>query len=273
MTYPDSIQLSWGTARVDVAADDPRLNGVLAHIFRAFLNDRSVPSMPSLVDSSNGEWWFAEVDGHAYRFPDLGLAVAHLEDIVGEKLLTDFSDGLLLHSSAVAKGDLTILMLGPSGSGKTTLSLELVRRGYRYITDEYVAVERDGEAIRPFPRGAVLKQVVGDLPEGDHVSVDGDRTARSYLLPRDRSDLECLPLRELWLVFPTRCEGTEVRVRELDSAEACTKMLPSVFSFEGRESVLWEPLSSIAIRAKACTLEYDNAASDLDVALELLERI
>jgi hypothetical protein len=56
-------------------------------------------------------------------------------------------DGFLLHAAAVASDDGAYVFFGPSGSGKTTVA-ERIGRGV--ITDEMVAIRRDGERHQVF---------------------------------------------------------------------------------------------------------------------------
>ncbi len=56
-------------------------------------------------------------------------------------------DGFLLHAAAITADDGAYVFFGPSGSGKTTVA-ELIGRGV--ITDEMVAIRRDGGRYRVF---------------------------------------------------------------------------------------------------------------------------
>jgi hypothetical protein len=276
MTFSQPLQLSWGAARVELRAERPRLRAILAHVFRSFVPECAEDLVVDANDAGDREaWtetWTATLDGCEYSYSNLGEAVRELEYEVGEKLLTDISDGLLLHSAAVTNGDRTIMVLGPSGSGKTTLSLELVRRGYRFITDEYVAVEPTGATLRPFPRSAVLKEVVNELPPGAHVVCDGDRHYRSYLMPHHRSDLAPMPLHEVWLIFATHRKNGRAHVRHMETGEVFANLLKSTFRFEGRAAELWPAMSAIATRATACAFEYHDGPVEVDLALDWLGR-
>jgi hypothetical protein len=48
-------------------------------------------------------------------------------------------------------------------------------------------------------------------------------------------------------------------------------LICSTFEFTGRESIVWPAISALAVRAKACKLDYSDFDADLGVALELLE--
>ena len=76
-------------------------------------------------------------------------------------ILDRVEDCAVLHASALldAKGRVVVLA-APSGHGKTSLTLELLRRGFRFLSDDYAPLELATGMVRPYPRA------VGILPEG-----------------------------------------------------------------------------------------------------------
>lgn len=65
-------------------------------------------------------------------------------------------DHLHLHAGAVSRGGNGAVIVGRSGTGKSTLTTHLVRRGWDYLTDETVAVDRRGD-LHAYPRPPTLK--------------------------------------------------------------------------------------------------------------------
>jgi len=55
-----------------------------------------------------------------------------------------------LHATAVALDGQGVLIQGPSGRGKSDLALRLIEGGADLIADDWVEIERDGEACRLF---------------------------------------------------------------------------------------------------------------------------
>ena len=47
-----------------------------------------------------------------------------------------------------------VVVLGVSGQGKSTVTAALVQRGFRYLSDEVVAVDVATREVRPYPKGA-----------------------------------------------------------------------------------------------------------------------
>jgi hypothetical protein len=48
--------------------------------------------------------------------------------------------------------------MGPSSFGKTTLVLELVSRGYKFLSDEYCSIRVNDYHVEPFPRTLGIKE-------------------------------------------------------------------------------------------------------------------
>jgi hypothetical protein len=74
---------------------------------------------------------------------------AHLMLVNAAAALTE--DRTVLHAGAVAQGPNAVLLVGASGWGKTTLTMELVRRGWRLLTDDFAPLTVDG-IVEPFVR-------------------------------------------------------------------------------------------------------------------------
>jgi hypothetical protein len=89
-------------------------------------------------DESRGEGWIAQP-------LDPSPLETFLTAICAGYLLK--KDGFLLHAAAITADEEAYVFFGPSGSGKTTVA-ELIGRGV--ITDEMVAIRRDGERYRVF---------------------------------------------------------------------------------------------------------------------------
>ncbi len=59
---------------------------------------------------------------------------------------------LVLHGNAIQVGDGCLICVGDSGAGKSTLAAAFLKRGYKVLADDVVAVDENGCAIPGFPR-------------------------------------------------------------------------------------------------------------------------
>jgi hypothetical protein len=64
----------------------------------------------------------------------------------------------LIHAGVVAWRDRGLVLSGDAGHGKTTLVLELVRRGFRFLSDDMAALGRKDGKVHPFPRSLRIRQ-------------------------------------------------------------------------------------------------------------------
>src|SRR3954452_128257 len=58
----------------------------------------------------------------------------------------------LIHAGGVQVGDVAVVLPAAMEHGKTTLTTGLVRAGFRYLTDEAVAIDRDALDAVPYPK-------------------------------------------------------------------------------------------------------------------------
>lgn len=137
---------------------------VLAPIVRAYRRF-VVPDPPS-----NGVHEIRLESIHAKTFQDGPLPVPIVRGAnptlqVYERLLNAIFDRAathaVLHAGAlVAPGGGALLIAGPSGFGKTSLTLELLERGFGFLSDDYAPIDLATGGVHPYPR------TVGLLPGG-----------------------------------------------------------------------------------------------------------
>lgn len=81
-----------------------------------------------------------------------------------------------LHAGAVERDGRVVLLVGASGRGKSTLTARLVRRGFRYLSDELAAVTATGEVL-PYAKPLSLdRHARHDLDIGSTNADDGTAT-------------------------------------------------------------------------------------------------
>lgn len=85
--------------------------------------------------------------------------------IVAERVRTHF----LIHGAALSHRGQGIVLAGDPGHGKSTLTLALVRRGCRFLSDEFAALGRADRLLHPFPRN--LQLVAGTLERTGYAEI------------------------------------------------------------------------------------------------------
>jgi len=91
-----------------------------------------------------------EVGGRTVLVPD-AERMPHYAHLVLVNAAAACSNALVLHGAAVVQDGKAAVVLAPSGGGKTTIALELVRRGWRFLSDDFAVLASDSTVL-PFPR-------------------------------------------------------------------------------------------------------------------------
>ncbi|HEX5165782.1 MAG TPA: hypothetical protein VFV93_10335 [Thermomicrobiales bacterium] len=80
-----------------------------------------------------------------------------LEFLLDTLALRSFDNHLVLHSGAVAVGDMGFLIPAASGAGKSTLVAALAQSGFVVLSDEFAILDIGTLRLRPFPKALCLK--------------------------------------------------------------------------------------------------------------------
>jgi hypothetical protein len=76
----------------------------------------------------------------------------HAYMVIFNELKDLFKEFFLIHAGVVSKDGKGVVIVGPSSFGKTTLTMELVRRGFKFLSDEFCPIDRRTMHIHSFPR-------------------------------------------------------------------------------------------------------------------------
>jgi hypothetical protein len=93
------------------------------------------------------------------------LLLATALDEITQMAIDSLPGQVMLHAGAVERDGQVVVVAGDSGRGKSTLTAALVQRGYRYLTDEVVAIDPTSLRARPFAKAidldATSRQLLG----------------------------------------------------------------------------------------------------------------
>jgi hypothetical protein len=83
---------------------------------------------------------------------DPRLLHGYFYDCVLNVIIAGVRSHFLIHAGVVARDGRGIILAGDAAHGKTTLTLELVGRGFKFLSDEMAALGRADRRVHPFPR-------------------------------------------------------------------------------------------------------------------------
>jgi hypothetical protein len=98
------------------------------------------------------------LDGQLQRLNNLTSLEGYIYDGVLNAIVAAVRSHFLIHAGAVSRDGQGIVISADAGHGKTTLVLELVRRGFRFLSDEIAALGRADAQVHPFPRSLRLRR-------------------------------------------------------------------------------------------------------------------
>ncbi len=153
-----TLHLRFFDVAVTVTSDSGQFIGSFGQVFLRFSIDAPQASAGCLIecavltDGSN-EWGrpVIIVDREVYPIHSPSL----LEGYAYERIITaafiKVRSHLLVHAGVVSRRGEGILLVADAEHGKTTLTLELVKRGFTFLSDEVAALGRIDHRVHPSP--------------------------------------------------------------------------------------------------------------------------
>lgn len=141
----------------EIQCQDPALDATLRKLLRDLTDDDAgAHHVPDVVVSVNGEGpWQIHSPGHSATATnvtdaiDQALAAVNLSAVMATPTLA-------MHAAVVTRHGETLVIPGPSGQGKTTLTTALLQHGWRYVSDEALALRWSDGSLVPYPRPLAL---------------------------------------------------------------------------------------------------------------------
>ena len=129
-----------------------------------------------------------------------------------------------LHACGLERYGTGLLLVGASGSGKTTTSLNLMRQGWRYLSDDAVLLtERADSTVQAsaFRQGfSCTPETLEHFPELSGSSEFGDPGGKRVVYPGGNFTSTCIPS---LIVFPHLSAG-ETRLRPLTASQSLIRL-------------------------------------------------
>ncbi|MFC1716956.1 hypothetical protein ACFL6S_25030 [Candidatus Poribacteria bacterium] len=86
-------------------------------------------------------------------------AIFYASLLVSNYIAGNMKSHFLLHGAAISYNGNGMAIAGPSYYGKTSLTLQLLlRKGFRFLSDDQLAINRATHLVDPFPRGIGIRE-------------------------------------------------------------------------------------------------------------------
>ena len=205
------------------------------------------------------------------------LPAARLLQEINHAVARSDAETVRLHAAAASDHRGTLVLPAAQEHGKSTLVAALVSRGWRYVSDEVVAVEvADPRRVRAFPRSISLDR--GSWPLLPALEPTVETAARPYLpsqwqVPVHRiGTVEDDPPPLTALVFPRLADDPDgTSASRLAPFEVLRRLLGCCFTVEGTPSSNLRTLSNVAQTIPAYELPVDNLDTAVRAINDVLE--
>lgn len=156
---PHKLTLCFFDTEADILSDSGPHIDLFARMYRRFLAEGPPsPAQPPdkfiLQTRSDNPWGkpVLNLDGEIWPVDDPGLLNGYFYDCILNAIIGRVRSHFLIHAGVVAWDGQGVILAGDASHGKTTLALELVRRGFKFLSDEMAALGRADQQVHPFPR-------------------------------------------------------------------------------------------------------------------------
>jgi hypothetical protein len=130
-----------------------------------------------------------------------------------------------VHAAALALDDVAVLLAGPPGAGKTTLTLELLDRGWTYLSDDLAPISIDTGLVIPVPKPLHVKEPLtwGHWRERWKAPSWLPKPIRTFLVPGTCWPIATEPVPVRAVIFPRYQPGARLSLEPLAAAPALAR--------------------------------------------------
>jgi hypothetical protein len=167
---PSTTSYRFSNLTVSVTSDSPLFAGFFANLYHAFRFPHSEPA--DLAFDLSAAQGRLSLDGETLLEAEPAMLFPAACERILDRVAAHTTRYIMVHAGAVSWQGAAIVIPGYSYHGKTTLILELVRRGFGFLSDEIAALDRTSGRVDPFPRRPrVWPRTLALL---DAAGIDGD---------------------------------------------------------------------------------------------------
>lgn len=158
------LKLRFFDLDADIRSDSGTYTDLFDRMYRRFRSPGSRPPGQRQIEFTvltrpDNRWGHPMMllDGASWPIRDPAILEGYTYDVVLNAILASVRSHFLIHAGVVAHDDRGIVLAADSAHGKTTLVLELVRRGWKFLSDEMAALGRADGRVHPFPRSLRIR--------------------------------------------------------------------------------------------------------------------
>lgn len=261
-----------------VLTSDHDVGAYLDHVYSG-LAASGVPSGSvttyQVMTTGDEPWPYSlHVDGQRIGSGSGSYILDYLFWHVNRQTVERSGDLVLLHAAGVERNGVCIVLPAPMESGKTTLAAGLVRRGFRYYTDEAVAIEPATLTVRPFAKPLSVDpgswKVLADLEPTDHEVIRSLRPNQWQIpVTSIAPDALAQPRQPRLVISPTYREASDTELRPTERAQMLLHLMDLTFDFRAHPARNLDVLRSVLLDCDC----YHLTVGDLDAACTAISNL
>lgn len=267
------ITLDFFGTRLTVGSEDGRVLDVLRLLWEPLVREGEADRLPDVWVARTDHGWLLESGrDESVRASDPWVMLDQVRALLLPQAL-DRAQGIVdLHAGAVVKDDGAVLVVGPPRAGKTSITLELVERGWGYITDDLAPLSQATCSVLPFPKPFGVKDDARwfDLSARWSIPAWLPPPNGLFLVPATAFPLAAFhPSRARAIVFPSFRPDAPPGVEPLTAARAVA--LCCAYVRRVRPEVI-RTLAAVSAAARCFRLAYQQPPQAADLIEEIVRR-
>ncbi|MCH9809038.1 MAG: hypothetical protein K0U74_15035 [Alphaproteobacteria bacterium] len=255
--------------------DDPHLAELVSQNLKPLISSNTAGPFTTITATTTSRGFTVDRDGIAIASDcDLGIVRRVIIQSLMIALLPRENVAAILHASSISIAERGIILAGSTGSGKTTLMMALVKRGAKYLCDDFTALGQAGDRISSFPLAASLKSPSWDLLKRDFPLIDQSKRLQvvnrqvRYVDPAPNDPALSFTNSPSLIVFPEFQAGASLHSRQLSPEESLGMLLTTGSEIVGASDTI-ESLARLANKTPAIALTYGDL-SEAAIQIELM---
>jgi hypothetical protein len=258
-----------------LAAPDPDLADYLQRLYAAFPLASRAEHSYSIEPDDTGRATLL-VDGEHVGSADepeglVALLVNHCNRRAAEQ-----APQVLVHAGGVERHGTGAMLPASMEAGKTTLTTGLVRAGFRYLTDEAVAIDRTTHTAVPYPKPMSIDPgswaLFPELEPDEPLPTNGYKADQWQVPPAAiRADAVGGPCAIGFIVFPVYEAGATTELIPLTRGEALVELAKNTFRFDAEGRPTLEVLAEVVRGAEVYRLPNGDLADAVAAVTRLFD--
>lgn len=151
---------SFFDTKFKITTDSMELIDRFSQIYRRFripLEEKTDLCISVITSKYQADTPFLAIGEEKYRLMDEELIAENAFMAIIEKIVNKVKSHYIFHGCAVSFNEKGIMIIAPSSYGKTSLASKLVEKGFNFIAEEFVGLNRVTGMIDPFPRALGIR--------------------------------------------------------------------------------------------------------------------